>query len=371
MSRITRVLLADDAATVRRLLSQTLNACGDMEVVGAAVNGQEALDLIPETRPDVIVLDVEMPVMDGIDALRQIRKKDRDIPVLMFSSLTVAGAEATLDALSLGANDYIAKPTSAASISQAVAYLKAELETKIRHWANLRSAKQERASSAPTTQAPFATIAEGSADVVAIASSTGGPNALTTIVSGLPQSLRVPMLVVQHMPPLFTSLLAKRLDDASSFRVTEAKDGQRVIPGEMLIAPGDQHMTVQKIGGQRRISLNQGPPENSCRPAADVLFRSVAETYRSRSLAIVLTGMGKDGYAGAEAIKKQGGVVLAQDQASSVVWGMPRVVADAGLADGVVPLRKIPSQISQYTSSPASAEPLRGGSNAHSALTLD
>ena len=350
MSRSIRVLLADDSAAVRHMVADTLSSCSGIEVVGEARHGQEALTLIPQKKPDVILLDVEMPVMDGIDALRQIRRTDKKTPVLMFSSLTVAGAEATLDALALGASDYVAKPTGTKNAQEAIAYIKAQLVPRIREWAQLgrdsaglavRIVKPAGTAAGATTR----TKPTGEIEVVAIGSSTGGPNALAAVVGKLPRDLSVPILIVQHMPTIFTKLLAERLDRASPLTIVEAQDGATIRPGVVLIAPGDYHMTVNSTGIERHVSLNQGPPENSCRPAIDVLFRSVADTYGKRSMGVVLTGMGKDGTEGCRAMSERGACILAQDQRSSVVWGMPRAIAEAGLADSVVPLKDIHSEI--------------------------
>ena len=344
-----RIVMADDAAAVRRMVTDTLSKCPEIEVVGAARDGKEALAIIDREKPDVILLDVEMPVMDGIDALKQIRRTDRRTPVLMFSSLTVKGGEATLDALSCGANDYVAKPTGMKNAADAVNYLQSELVPKIHQWGKRTSPTARRKAaavkpaavvkpSAAVRSAAMPRAAAGPIDVVAIGSSTGGPNTLSDIVSKLPADLKTPILIVQHMPAVFTQLLAERLDRKCPLSVTEAKEGDVIRSGRILVAPGDYHMGIKKVGPEYRIDLHQAAPENSCRPAVDVLFRSVAQHYGRKSLGVVLTGMGRDGASGCEDMKKQGAAIYAQDEASCVVWGMPRAVAEAGLADRIVTL---------------------------------
>ena len=350
MSRSIKVLMADDSVAVRRLVKETLSKVDEIEVAGAARDGKEALDMISKLKPDVILLDVEMPILDGIETLRQLRRTDRKTPVLMFSSLTVSGGEATLEALSLGANDYVAKPTAAENVNQAIAYINAELVPKIKQWGrqSIRPAGPAVRIKEPQTDTSAPSREKGTPspiDVVLIGSSTGGPNALAEVIPKLPANLSVPVLIVQHMPKLFTKLLAERLDKASRLSVKEATDGAVIRAGEVLIAPGDYHMTVESVGPDRRTVLNQSPPENSCRPAVDVLFRSAATVYGKRCLAVMLTGMGKDGLEGSRKLCDRGATLIAQDQASCVVWGMPRAVTEAGIADAVVPLAEIHQRI--------------------------
>ncbi|MCA9048610.1 MAG: chemotaxis response regulator protein-glutamate methylesterase [Planctomycetaceae bacterium] len=369
-----QVLMADDSVAVRRMVSETLQRCPGIDVVGAARDGREVVDLAARLKPDVILLDVEMPVMDGIEALREIRRQDRHLPVLMFSSLTVKGAEATLDALALGANDYVAKPNGVDNVQQAVDYIKRELVPRIMHWGSRRSAVPARLTSRPTESTqptpvasersvtqpkstlhrPVATAPTGLPakkagviNAVAIGSSTGGPNALAEVVPNLPRDLSVPVFIVQHMPAVFTQLLAERLNRLTPLTVTEAKDGDPVVPGRVYLAPGGCHMVVQQVGKERRIALNQDEPENSCRPAVDVLFRSVACVYGGNTLAVVLTGMGRDGTEGCRVLAGQGATIVVQDEASCVVWGMPRSVEEAGLADRIVPLNSVATEIAQ------------------------
>lgn len=353
MSNSIRIIMADDSAAVRQMVSSTLAKRHDIEVLGVARNGREAISLIAQDKPDIVLLDVEMPIMDGIDTLKQIRRTDRKTPVLMFSSLTVKGGEATLDALSCGASDYVAKPTGMTTPQQAIDYLNAELVPKIRllvtHRAN-GSSHTTRAAAVRPFSMPVARKAThpGDVDVIAIGASTGGPNALADIISKLPADLGVPVLIVQHMPPLFTKLLAERLDRISGLNVTEARHGSVIRPGQVFVAPGDQHMLIRRDKCEYRVELSDAAPENSCRPAVDVLFRSVAEVCGERSLGVVLTGMGRDGTEGCRRLSKRGAAVLAQDQASCVVWGMPRAVAEEGLAHKILPLSEIASEMKRY-----------------------
>lgn len=334
-----RVLIVDDAAVFRRVLAAEFAADPEIEVVGTAADGRIALSKLTQVNPDLVILDVEMPVLDGLGTLKEIRKTHPKLPVIMFSALTERGAEATLDALALGATDYFTKPAGS-GLEASVQIIRDELIPRI------KALGQRTIGSAPAKPiiAPVAT-APPPAEVVAIAASTGGPNALAELFRGLPGALATPILIVQHMPPMFTRLLAERIRSQFCVNAKEAVHGDPVEPGHVYIAPGDYHMTLQREAGQLRIRLNQEPPENSCRPAADVLFRSVAATFGASTLAVVLTGMGKDGLRGCEAIKAAGGQVLVQDEATSVIWGMPGSVARAGLADRVLPLAQLAPEI--------------------------
>lgn len=350
MTASIRILLADDSAAVRRLVTSTLSKHPDIEVVGAARHGQEALELLPITKPNVILLDVEMPVMDGIDTLKNIRKIDRQIPIVMFSSLTVRGGEATLEALELGASDYVAKPTSTGHVQQAIDYIDRELVPKLRQWKRRPPAVQTKPTASRTNAAvaslqPRPRKIPGPINVIAIGSSTGGPNALAAIVSRLPANLSVPVLIVQHMPTVFTRLLAERLNQSSHLTVAEAYDGAVVQPGQVWVAAGGQHMVTERKGTETRLRLSNDAMENSCRPSVDVLFRSVSEAYEGQCMAVVLTGMGKDGTEGCRELSKKGATIVVQDEASCVVWGMPRAVTEAGLADKTLPLDQIHLEI--------------------------
>jgi two-component system chemotaxis response regulator CheB len=351
--RPIRVLVVDDSVVVRRLVSDALSADPAMEVVATAANGRIALAKLGDARPDIVTLDIEMPEMDGLETMAELRRRQPRLPVVMFSTLTERGAAATLDALSLGARDYVTKPTNSGSLTESIRRVQQDLTPKLKALcpglgssaaAVSRPARTAGATVAtPGPARPLAPI-----DVVAIGISTGGPKALAELLPALPGDLPVPVLIVQHMPPVFTRQLAERLDARSALGVSEAAGGDQLRPGAAYIAPGGHHLVVHKApGGVLQLRTNEDPPENSCRPAVDVLFRSVAAAYGSRSLAAVMTGMGHDGLLGAQEIAGSGGFVLAQDEASSVVWGMPGAVARAGLADRVLPLSDLAAEIAR------------------------
>jgi two-component system chemotaxis response regulator CheB len=344
-----RILVVDDAVVFRRLVAEELARDPELEVAGTAANGRIALQMLPQVNPDLVILDVEMPEMDGLQTLKALRKTYPRLPVIMFSALTQRGAEATLDALALGASDYFTKPTSATGLDASLQVLREELIPEIKVLCAAASARDGKpAGAAPRTAAPSPpAVATGSVRVLAIGASTGGPNALIEIFTRLPAAFPVPIVMVQHMPPLFTRLLAERLSAQSQLPVHEAASGCLLQPGHAYVAPGGHHMIVARDGNQHRLLLHQDPPENSCRPAVDVLLRSVARVYGGDSLAVILTGMGQDGLRGCEAVREAGGQILAQDQATSVVWGMPGFVARAGLADRVLPLALIATEILQ------------------------
>jgi two-component system, chemotaxis family, protein-glutamate methylesterase/glutaminase len=345
-----RVLVVDDAVVMRRLISTVLESDAELEVAGIAPNGKIALARIPQVNPDVITLDVEMPEMDGLETILEIRKLYPRLPVIMFSTMTRRGAVETVEALARGATDYVTKPANIGSVSEGMERLRSELIPKIKAYARPLAppvaAPRARAPDAP--RASSGAAIPGAAfrcSVIAIGTSTGGPNALHEVLSGFPASLAVPVLIVQHMPPVFTELLAARLDQSSKIRVDEARDGMRIEPGHAYLAPGGKHLAVAAENGSVRVRLNEEPPENSCRPAVDVLFRSVAHVYGGGTLGVVLTGMGQDGLRGAQWIHEAGGKLIAQDQASSVVWGMPGALAEAGLADEIVALRSVSESV--------------------------
>jgi len=339
MSRL-RVLVVDDSVVIRKVLGGMITADPELELVGAAPTAAIALQKIPQVNPDVVVLDVEMPEMDGIEAVRRIREGWPRLPVIMCSALTERGAEVTLRALANGASDYVAKPTNLGGVGASVDAFAAEVLPKIKVLGG-RGSELVR----PNVQAPAAPRRPRSVhepvQVLAIGSSTGGPNALSTIFASLPGDLPVPILLVQHMPPLFTKMLAERLSASSPVKVWEAEHGQILNPGHAYIAPGNFHMTVKRDGVVTRLMLDQSAPENSCRPAVDVTFRSIAAEYGPGVLAAVLTGMGHDGARGAVEIVERGGAVVVQDKASCVVPSMPGSVVAAGVADAEVPLHDL------------------------------
>jgi two-component system chemotaxis response regulator CheB len=342
-----RVLIVDDAVVIRRMLSDVLAQDPGIEVAGAAANGQIAVAKLDQVNPDVIILDVEMPEMDGLQTLKAIRLLRPTLPVIMFSMLTERGALTTLEALSLGATDYITKPANVGSAALACQRVRDDLVPRIKALcrgpgisAAAPAARQPviRRAVAPASEAA---VAAPELDIVAIGVSTGGPNALASLIPQLPRDFPVPIVIVQHMPPLFTKFLADRLTALGEVKVEEGRPGAVLTPGAVWIAPGDWHMTVERSAGGAVIGTNQGPPEHSCRPAVDVLFRSAVAAYGSRVLAVVLTGMGQDGLRGCELVHEAGGQVIVQDEATSVVWGMPGYVAQAGLAQRVLPLDQI------------------------------
>ena len=352
--RKIRVLVVDDSTVIRRLLSDSLASDSDLEVAGTAANGKIALAKIPQVNPDVITLDMEMPEMDGIATLVEIRKLYPKLPVIMFSTLTQRGAEATLDALSKGANDYVTKPANVGSVTAAMQNVRNELVPKIKAFCSWFSKSPVGTPVRPAFRPQVAGPRKweprsNRIDVVAIGSSTGGPNALQVVLSRIPVDFPVPIVIVQHMPPIFTKHLANRLDQLCPLRVVEAQRGEQVCPGGVWIAPGDFHMLLRRDGTDVRIDLNQGTPENSCRPAVDVLFRSATEVFGGNMLSVVLTGMGQDGARSCETVRSLGGRIIAQDEATSVVWGMPGAVSQAGLADHILPLEKIADEIVRET----------------------
>jgi two-component system, chemotaxis family, protein-glutamate methylesterase/glutaminase len=359
-------LIVDDSAVMRRLLRAVMLADGELEVAGTASDGASALSSIDGLRPDLIVLDVEMPVMDGLATLRELRRRGHKMPVIMCSAETQRGAKVTLEALAAGASDYVAKPAGQANREAATKALGLDLLPKINALTHQDSAlNQGRRQAGPNSEQPvFPGLARAplfappgpprmqtittAPTVLAIGVSTGGPAALEKMLPELPASFPLPVLIVQHMPELFTKIFAERLDGRCRLRVGEAAEGDPVRAGTISIARGNWHMEV--LGASRgglppSLHLTQGPLENHCRPAVDVLFRSVATVYGRGALAVVLTGMGADGMLGCRTIREQGGAVLAQDQASSTVWGMPGTVTNAGLANKVLPLSEIVPEI--------------------------
>jgi len=358
--RPIRVLVVDDAVVVRRLFTSTLAEDPALDVIGTAANGKIALAKIAATPPDVVTLDVEMPEMDGLETLKAIRKAHPAVRVVMVSSLTERGAAVTIDALSFGASDYVAKP-SGSGVDDTLRVLREVLIPKIKALGARAvatpapAAARSQAATAPRAEAPGVRI-----ELVAIGVSTGGPNALAALLPTFPADLAAPVLIVQHMPALFTRLLAERLAGRCKLPVAEAVAGAPVEPGKVWIAPGDFHLSVDRGGGQPRLRTSQEPPENFCRPAVDVLFRSVADVYGRRALGVVLTGMGQDGLRGCRRLREVGAPIVVQDEATSVVWGMPGYVAGEGLADRVLPLEQVGEEIvRRVQASPGAPAPRR------------
>ncbi len=341
-----RVMIVDDSAVVRRIIASVLKETPGFQVASAAANGQVALDELATARPEIVLLDIEMPVMNGFETLKQLRERRPRLPVIMFSSLTERGASATLEALFLGASDYVPKPggSDLGDIEAGKKAIRDELLPKLRQWA--RPAKKPRADSVSAVASPPVRPAVNRRiDVVAIGVSTGGPQALARVLPDFARNCPTPIVIVQHMPPMFTRYLADRLSTTFQLPVHEGQEGCEVQAGHAYIAPGGYHMQLTRVDARVRIRLNQGPAENACRPSADVLFHSVADVYGAASLTVVLTGMGRDGLLGCQRLHQLGGQIIVQDEPSSVVWGMPGHVARAGLAMAVLPLDQVGAEI--------------------------
>ncbi|MCM0760173.1 MULTISPECIES: chemotaxis response regulator protein-glutamate methylesterase [Sporomusa] len=341
-----KVLVVDDSVFMRKLLTDLFAGETDFTVVDTARNGKDAIDKVKRFKPDLITMDVEMPVMDGIKALELIMK-EAPTPVVMISSLTQAGAVATLRALEIGAVDFVAK--TAGPISNITA-IRTEILTKCRAAvrANVLQLAKGRATAGALPAMPKMHSQPGLAldeRIVAIGTSTGGPRALQEIITKIPGNIPCGIVIVQHMPPGFTKSLAERLDSLSSVTVKEAEHNDVIRPGYVFIAPGDYHMLIEREGGKTVIKLNQNPPIGGHRPAVDPLMESVARTYGSKAIGVILTGMGRDGAKGIEAIKRQNGYTIAEDQSTAVVYGMPKAAIELGVVDKIVPITGVTAEI--------------------------
>ncbi len=352
-----RVLVVDDSVAVRRALSDAIEREPGLTVCGAAPNGLLGLELVVRTRPQAVVLDLEMPVMDGLEFLTRLRATHPRLPVVVFSGLVGHANEATLEALWRGASDYVLKPQGL-SAPETVAYLGRELFPRLRALAGRPPREPrprtplapsvlptERAGPMPPAVPLPATGPDPVPSVVVVGASTGGPRALAAVLGALPADFPVPVAVVQHLPAEMSEFFATGLAHACELPVRLAADLERMTPGVVWVAPGGAHLVLEHDGERARFRLDQGPEVNGCRPAVDPFFRSAARVFGSGVLAVVLTGMGQDGLAGARAVREAQGRVLVQDEASSVVWGMPGVIARAGLASAVVPLEALGDEI--------------------------
>ena len=344
------VMIVDDAAVVRGLFSRWISAEADLEVVASVRSGLEALRELPRAEPDVVVLDVEMPDLDGISALPRLLQLRRDLVVIMASTVTRRDADISLRALALGAADYIPKP----SPREPVESFRRELIEKIRQLGTRNKLRRLRALHRVVAPPPAFTLRPMSGvqpSVLLIGASTGGPQALEHVLLNAPPVLaHAPVLITQHMPPTFTTMFAEQLTRAIRAPVYEAKHGERIESGNVYLAPGGRHMRVVAGADVPTIAIDDGPPVHFCKPAVDPLFASAAAVWGSKSVALVLTGMGHDGLDGAREIVAVGGHVLAQDEATSVVWGMPGSVAQAGLCSAVLPLREIAPELNRLFS---------------------
>lgn len=376
-----RVMLVDDSAVIRGLIKRMLDPEPDIEVVASVSNGELAVKRMEAGGIDVIILDIEMPIMDGLTALPKLVAIDRKVKIIMASTLTLENAEISIEAMKMGAADYVPKPTSTSKIGGASEF-RDGLVSKIKALGGVlyRSpiakpsapapapapAPSPARVPAPATGKPEAkpamsklAVAAGKIElrpspahfppeIVAIGSSTGGPQALFEVLKNISPSVQVPILITQHMPPTFTTILAKHISTSVGRECTEGVDGEIIKAGHIYLAPGDFHMVVETQGINKIIRLNQNPPENFCRPAADPMFRSISSAYKGRILTVVLTGMGSDGSKGAQVIADGGGTVVAQDENTSVVWGMPSAAAALGICSAILPLQDVASYINQF-----------------------
>lgn len=365
-SAIIKILVVDDSAFMRKAITMMLESDPMIKVVGTARDGEEGVEKVRLLKPDLVTMDIEMPRMDGLAALREIMLKN-PVPVMMVSSLTTSGAQATLEALDLGAVDFIPKQMSYVSLD--IVKIKEDLIAKIkdiakrkhilmsrhrqRQFSQIGKPATDSGISAPKTisHSPEQRITrkrQQAIGLIAIGSSTGGPPALQAVITKLPRNLPVGVVIAQHMPPMFTKSLAERLNSLSTVTVREAVDGERIEPGLVLIAPGGRHLTVKRRGGQVFASVSDEPLTTLYKPCVDVMMNSVAETYGPSTLGVMLTGMGNNGIHGMRLVKSKGGVVIAQNEQTCVVYGMPRAVIEAGIADHIAPIDSIAAEITSY-----------------------
>lgn len=361
-----KVMVVDDSAVIRGLISRMLEADPAITVVASASNGQHAINELGRHDVDVIILDIEMPVMDGLTALPKFFEVDPDVKVLMASTLTLENAEISMRALAAGAADYVPKPSTTRDINSGDTF-RHELLAKVRALGDVRrkrgrrdrpqrpAAARGRGAAAPVpTTITLREAGTNPPDVVAIGSSTGGPQALFSLLKDISSKIRQPVLITQHMPATFTTILAQHIGRNTGWPCKEAVDGDVIKAGTIYLAPGNHHMVAQFDGPQRVVRLNQDPPVNYCRPSVDVMLRSLPRTFGDRVLAVILTGMGQDGLEGGKTVADAGGTIVAQDEATSVVWGMPGAVAAAGLCSAVLPLQELGPYVAKFATRGAS-----------------
>lgn len=355
MSKKIRVLVVDDSAFMRKSISYILESSGEVEVIGTAKNGQEGFEMVKKLKPDLVTLDVEMPLMNGLDTLKKIMA-EVPTPVIMLSSLTAEGTETTLKALSLGAVDFLAKDL--VNISAGLLNIQRELVAKIksiysqRSTIALRLSRINKGLAEPTVRKTSPTagnFVRPSFEIkaVLIGISTGGPLSLQKVIPELNKNIPVPIFIVQHMPPMFTKSLAERLDKMSQISVKEAEDREAVVPSQIYIGQGGKHMIVEKNSAGLNIKITEHPADSLYKPCVDVTLNSLIDHYGKHVFAIIMTGMGKDGYEAVKRLKQIGGYSVAQDEESCVVFGMPKALVDNNLADAILPLDSIPTQINK------------------------
>ena len=374
-----RVMVVDDSAVIRGLITRMLESDDDINVVASVGNGQLAVSNLERSPVDVIILDIEMPVMDGLTALPKLIAVDKSVKIIMASTLTARNAEVSLKALSMGATDYVPKPSTSREISGENDFRRDLLE-KVKSLGAMRRHEVGGTVTARKAPAPSPGVTAGAKpaeqsaeipskwelrdpskvslrepgkmkpDILAIGSSTGGPQALFAFLKGLNKNINIPVVITQHMPATFTTILAEHISRMSGWECKEAKTGDRLEPGKILLAPGDYHMLIEQKGTDRAVRVTQDPPENFCRPAVDPMLRSVVKVYGPRVLTVILTGMGNDGEKGSKVVVESGGTVIAQDEKSSVVWGMPGAVATAGLCSAVLPIDQLAGYVMNFIS---------------------
>ena len=352
-----RVMVVDDSALIRGLITRTLESDPDIKVVESVGNGELAVKAVGRVDVDVVILDIEMPVMDGLTALPEILRAAPGVKVIIASTLTRRNASVSLRALAAGACDYVAKPASVRELHAPDGF-RHELLAKVKALAD-PSRRRSRSADAAAPRGSSRGLYRGAKialrppsplrpELIAIGSSTGGPQALFKVFAELRSRLRVPILITQHMPPTFTAILAEHIERIYGSRCAEARDKEPLEPGQIYLAPGDYHMIVERGDRAPVIRVVQSPPENFCRPAVDPMMRSLAAVFGPRVLGVILTGMGRDGLIGSQAIVEAGGTIVAQDEATSVVWGMPGAVATAGLCSNVIPIGEVAGRVLRF-----------------------